>query len=57
MQTLTKLEKRNIGLKIKTYGRLEKYKIKIINEKGDSRITFDDVINNLLDKESEMSKA
>jgi len=56
MQTLTKLEKRNVGLKIKTYERLEKYKIKIISEKGDSRITFDDVINNLLDKESELSK-
>jgi len=56
MQTLTKVEKRNIGLKIKTYERLEKYKIKLINEKEDSRITFDDAINNLLDKESEMSK-
>lgn len=57
MQTLTKLEKRNVVLKIKTYERLEKYKIKLINEMGDSRITFDDAINTLLVKESKMSKA
>lgn len=56
MQTLTKLEKRNVVLKINTYERLEKYKIKLINEKGDSRITFDDAINNLLDKENKVSK-
>lgn len=41
--------KRNINLDIKTYERLEKYKVKLIGEKGDSRITFDNVINNLLD--------
>jgi len=40
-------------LNIETYERLEKYKIKLMNEKGDSRITFDDVINTLLDKESQ----
>jgi len=51
MQAETKLEKRNVVLKIKTYERLEKYKIKVINEKRDPRITFDDVINYLLDKE------
>jgi len=50
MQSRKKVGKRNVVLKIETYDKLEKYKIKLISEKGDSRITFDDVINNLLDK-------
>ena len=45
------VSKRNISLNIETYERLEKYKIKLMNEKGDSRITFDDAINILLNKE------
>ena len=45
------VEKRNVSLRIDTYDRLEKYKIKLISEKGDSRLTFDDAINILLDKE------
>ena len=53
MQTETKMEKKNVVLKIKTYERLERYKVKVINEKKDPRITFDDVINYLLDKEGE----
>lgn len=48
MQNRKKVEKRNIVLKIETYDRLEKYKIKLMSEKGDSRITFDDAINFLL---------
>jgi hypothetical protein len=39
-----------IVLKIDTYNRLEKYKVKLISEKGTSSVTFDDVINELLDK-------
>jgi len=42
---------RNIRLTIETYEKLDKYKIKLIGEKGDSRVTFDDAINILLDKE------
>ena len=42
------VQKRNISLNIETYDKLEKYKVKLISEKGDSRITFDDVINNLI---------
>ena len=45
------VSKRNVSLSIETYEKLEKYKIKLMNEKGDSRITFDDAINILLDKE------
>ena len=50
MQTKKKVRKRNVVLRIDTYERLEKYKIKLIGEKGDSRLTYDEVINNLLDK-------
>jgi len=41
---------RNIVLKIETHERLDKYKIKLMNEKEDSKLTFDDVINDLLDE-------
>jgi len=44
------VSKRNISLNIETYERLERYKIKLMSEKGDSRLTFDDVINALLSK-------
>jgi len=44
---------RNIRLTIETYGRLDKYKIKLMGEKEDSRLTFDDVINNLLNEAPE----
>lgn len=50
MQNRKIVSKRNIVLKIETYDRLEKCKIKLMSEKEDSRITFDDVINFLLDK-------
>ena len=49
MQSRRKVEKRNVVLKIETYERLDRWKIKLIIEKGDSRITFDDVINYLCD--------
>ena len=50
MQRRKKVTKRNVVLKIETYGRLDKYKIKLMNEKEDSKLTYDDVINDLLDK-------
>ena len=49
MQSRKKVTKRNVVLKIETYERLEKYKIKLMNEREDSRVTFDDVVNVLLD--------
>lgn len=50
MQNRKNVSKRNIALKIETYDKLESHKIKIMSEKQDSKITFDDVINDLLDK-------
>lgn len=50
MQRRKKVTKRNVVLKIETYERLDKYKIKLMNEKEDSKLTYDDVINDLLDK-------
>jgi hypothetical protein len=50
MQKKKAVKKRNVVLRIDTYQRLEKYKIKLMSEKVDSRLTFDDVINTLLDK-------
>jgi hypothetical protein len=50
MQKRKNVEKRNVVLKIETYARLDRYKIKRMNEKGDSSLSFDDVINDLLDK-------
>jgi len=51
MQKRKAVNTRNVVLKIETYNRLDKYKIKLIGEKGDSKLIFDDVINELLDKE------
>ncbi len=50
MQQRKDVQKRNVVLKIETYDRLEKYKVKLISEKDDSKLTFDDVINDLLDR-------
>lgn len=50
MQKRKKVAKRNVVLKIETYERLDKYKIKLMNEKEDSKLTYDDAINDLLDK-------
>jgi len=52
MQKRKTVSKRNIVLSIETYERLEKYKIKLISEKGNSKLTFDDIVNDLLDKTS-----
>jgi len=41
---------KTVALKCKTYERLTKYKIWLIKENEDPRITFDQVINALLDK-------
>jgi hypothetical protein len=49
MQNRKEVNIRNVVLKIETYNRLDKYKIKLIAKKGNSKLTFDDVINNLLD--------
>ena len=40
---------RNIALKVETYERLDKYKVKLMGEMGTTDVTFDDVINSLLD--------
>jgi hypothetical protein len=48
MQKRKNVKKRNVSLKIETYEKLEQYKIKLMSEKGNSRLTFDDVVNSLL---------
>lgn len=50
MQNRKTVQKRNIVLKIETYEKLEQYKAKLIGKKGDSRLTFDDAIKELIDK-------
>lgn len=55
MQNKKNVTKRNIALKIGTYNRLEKYKIKLMSEKENSRIAFDDVINFLLNQVSQVN--
>ena len=40
---------RNVVLKIKTYDRLEQYKVELVKRKRDPKVTYDDVINDLLD--------
>ena len=50
MQHRKPVNKRNVVLKIETYDRLENHKIKLITEKNDAHLTFDDVINSLLDR-------
>jgi hypothetical protein len=54
MQKRKQPTKRNVVLKIETYERLDRYKIRLMSEKEDSSLTFDDVINNLLDKASKL---
>lgn len=43
-------KRKNIVLKIPTYERLERYKVALIKEKGNPKVTFDDVVNDLLNK-------
>jgi len=40
---------RNVVLKSETYERLDKYKVKLMGEKGTTNVSFDDAINSLLD--------
>lgn len=40
---------RTIVVRNETYGRLEKFKVKLIAERGALDVTFDDVVNSLLD--------
>jgi aspartyl/asparaginyl-tRNA synthetase len=44
---------RNIALKLETYERLDKYKVKLIGKRKTSSITYDDAINELLQKHGE----
>ena len=53
MHSRKEVTKRNVVLKIETYNRLERYKIRLISEKRNSKLTFDEVINTLLDKEGQ----
>lgn len=46
----TDAKTRTILLKGETYERLDRYKAKVIGKKGTSKITFDDVINFLLNQ-------
>ena len=39
----------SVMLKPATHERLDKYKAKVIGDKGTSKVTFDDIINSLLD--------
>ena len=41
---------RNIVLKIKTYDRLQKFLVELVKEKGVLGISFDQAINELLDR-------
>jgi len=43
------VKKRNIALNIETFRRLESLKANLIKEKLDPNLTYDDVINILLD--------
>lgn len=40
--------KRNVVLKMDTYKRLERYKVDLVKEKEDLKITYDDAILSLL---------
>ncbi len=50
MQKRKDVDKRTIVLRIGTYRRLEEYKIKVINKRKDPQISFDDVVDSLLDE-------
>jgi len=42
--------RRNVVLKIETYTRLEKYLVELVKKKGVPRVSFDEAINELLDR-------
>jgi len=50
------IKTRSIVLKIETYNMLERYKAKLIGERGTPKITFDDVINHLLNTKNLKNK-
>jgi hypothetical protein len=41
---------RNVVLKIATYNRLQKFLVQLVREKETPRISFDEAINELLDR-------
>lgn len=41
---------RNVVLKISTYDRLEKFLVELVKAKETPRVSFDDAINELLDR-------
>jgi len=47
-----------VVLKIRTYDRLEKYKVELVRRRENPRVTYDDAINDLLDNvvEKDVSK-
>jgi len=44
------MSRRNVVLKIETYNRLEKYLVELVKRKGVPRVSFDEAINELLDR-------
>ena len=54
----TDVKTRNVVLKIRTYDRLEKYKVELVRRRENPRVTYDDAINDLLDNvvEKDVSK-
>jgi len=42
--------RRNVVLKIETYNRLERYLVELVKRKGVPRVSFDEAINELLDR-------
>ncbi len=46
----SEVKKRNVVLKLETYERLQRYLLKLIQERKNPKITFDEAINALLDK-------
>jgi hypothetical protein len=41
---------RNVVLKIATYNRLQRFVVQLVREKESPRVSFDDAINELLDR-------
>jgi len=42
--------RRNVVLKIETYNRLEKFIVELVKKKESPRISFDDAVNELLNR-------
>ncbi len=42
---------RNVVLKIGTYNRLQKFLVQLVRERQNPRISYDDAINELLDRD------